>query len=114
MATFYNYLRLPPKGAVRRVNSTSPPTQKTPTTVSQEPIRFMTLVCASLRVICGVIRGQFKDLKTSEVRDMDLVDRVISTLEAQMQFTYMKRAEIFENPVTGRPWHDERSQRDHY
>ncbi|WP_407928254.1 site-specific integrase [Collimonas silvisoli] len=59
-------------------------------------------------------KGQFKDLKTSEVRDVDLVDRAISTLEAQKRFTYMKRAEIFENPVTGRPWHDERSQRDHY
>lgn len=25
-----------------------------------------------------------------------------------------REVDIFENPVTGRPWHDERSQRDHY
>nr|WP_236906053.1 site-specific integrase [Collimonas pratensis] len=59
-------------------------------------------------------KGRFKDLKTSEVRDIDLVDRAINALQAQKRFTYMKAAEIFENPVTDRPWHDERSQRDHY
>lgn len=59
-------------------------------------------------------KGRFKDLKTSEVRDVDLVDRAVNALQAQKRFTYMKAAEIFENPVTGRPWHDERSQRDHY
>ncbi len=60
-------------------------------------------------------KGQFKDLKkTSEVRDVDLVDRAINALQAQKAFTYLKSAEVFENPVTGRPRHDERSQRDHY
>ncbi|SDX33704.1 Phage integrase family protein [Collimonas sp. OK242] len=46
--------------------------------------------------------------------DVDLVDRAIAVLHAQKAFTYMKSAEIFENPVTVKPWHDERSQRDHY
>ncbi|HWX01391.1 site-specific integrase [Collimonas sp.] len=70
------------------------------------------------RTICvsraKTFKGGLKDLKTSEVRDVDLVDRAMNMLQAQKRFTYMKRAEIFENPVTGRPWHDERSQRDHY
>ncbi|AMO94533.1 phage integrase family protein [Collimonas fungivorans] len=58
--------------------------------------------------------GQLKSLKTHEIRDVDLVDRAIAVLQAQKSFTYMKSAEIFENPVTEKPWHDERSQRDHY
>jgi integrase len=61
-------------------------------------------------------RGQIKPLKTYAVRDVDLVDRAIKVLHSQKQYTFMKSTdvEIFENPVTGRPWHDERSQRDHY
>jgi integrase len=59
-------------------------------------------------------RGQIKDLKTYSVRDVDLMERTIAVLQAQKQHTFMKSAEIFENPVTGKPWHDERSQRDHY
>ena len=30
------------------------------------------------------------------------------------QHTFMTKGDIFFNPVTNRPWHDERSQRDHY
>jgi integrase len=59
-------------------------------------------------------RGQIKDLKTYAVRDVDLVDRAVEVLQAQKAYTFMKSGEIFENPVTGAPWHDERSQRDHY
>jgi len=29
-------------------------------------------------------------------------------------WTFLADGEIFQNPVTGRSWHDERSQRDHY
>jgi integrase len=35
-------------------------------------------------------------------------------LVSQKQYTYLKSDFIFQNPVTGEPWHDERSQRDHY
>jgi integrase len=59
-------------------------------------------------------RGQIKDLKTYAVRDVDLVERAVEVLQAQKPHTFMKSGEIFENPVTGAPWHDERSQRDHY
>lgn len=59
-------------------------------------------------------RGNIKDLKTYNVRDVDLVERAHAILLAQKKYTFMKGAEIFENPITGKAWHDERSQRDHY
>jgi integrase len=55
--------------------------------------------------------------KTHTVRDVDLVAQAMAALQAMKAYTWMKGKEdacIFENPVTGRPWHDERSQRDHY
>lgn len=58
--------------------------------------------------------------KTHTVRDVDLVPPALEALKALKPFTLMKRDEdkrevdLFENPVTGRPWHDERSQREHY
>lgn len=59
-------------------------------------------------------RGQIKDLKTHAERDVDLVAGALRILADQKAHTFMKTAEIFENPNTGAPWHDERSQRDHY
>jgi integrase len=52
--------------------------------------------------------------KTHSERDVDLVTPAFEALEAMRPFTCMKGKDVFENPVTGRPWHDERSQRDHY
>lgn len=58
--------------------------------------------------------------KTHTVRDVDLVPQALEALRAMRPFTELKRTEdgavvdVFENPVTGRAWHDERSQRDHY
>jgi integrase len=60
--------------------------------------------------------------KTNTERDIDLVDQAIHAIDLMRPYTYMQRtndevdqaADIFMNPVTGRPWHDERSQRDHY
>lgn len=54
--------------------------------------------------------------KTHKVRDIDLVAPALNALTAMKTHTFMKGegVSIFENPVTGRPWHDERSQRDHY
>lgn len=66
-------------------------------------------------------KGSERDgTKTHTVRDVDLVPQAIEALRAMRPFTELKRDEdgrevdVFENPVTGRPWHDERSQRDHY
>ena len=58
--------------------------------------------------------------KTHAMRDVDLVGLAPQALAVMKPRTFMKRTDdgeewnIFENPVTGRPWHDERSQRDHY
>ncbi|MGH6646453.1 site-specific integrase [Aquabacterium sp.] len=62
--------------------------------------------------------------KTDDQRTVDLVPEALEALTAMKQYTFMKRTEregdddtacdIFENSVTQRTWHDERSQRDHY
>lgn len=58
--------------------------------------------------------------KTHAERDVDLVPEAVEALKAMKPYTFMKRdddgreVDLFENPVTGRAWHDERSQRDHY
>lgn len=68
-------------------------------------------------------RGNERDgSKTHTERDVDLVGAALEALKTMKAYTYMKRSEsdedqsedVFENPVTGKPWHDERSQRDHY
>lgn len=65
--------------------------------------------------------SEWDDTKTYTERLVDLVPQAMAALEVMKAHTRMKRnpatgqeADIFENPVTGRPWHDERSQRDHY
>jgi integrase len=67
-------------------------------------------------------KGAIKPLKTYSARDVDLVGRAMELLREQKPHTFMKagrqeewkNGEIFGNPNTGRPWHDERSQRDHF
>lgn len=60
------------------------------------------------------------ETKTYLQREVDLVPQAIEALQIMKPRTFMKRddegneADVFENPVTGRRWHDERSQRDHY
>lgn len=59
--------------------------------------------------------GEIKPLKTYNTRDVDLVKR--AKLALGHMKTYTGNSEdgfIFRNPVTKNPWHDERSQRDHY
>lgn len=58
--------------------------------------------------------------KTHAERDVDLNQPAIEALQAMKAYTFLKRdkageeVDLFENPVTAAPWHDERSQRDHY
>lgn len=70
-------------------------------------------------------RGSERDgSKTHTVRDVFLVPQAEDALAVMARYTKMLRieregdddttADIFQNPVTRRPWHDERSQRDHY
>jgi integrase len=68
----------------------------------------------TIRVERAKTAGEVKPLKTYQSRDVDLTERALAALKLQKQFTFMLDKEIFHNPVTGKPWHDERSQRDHY
>lgn len=62
--------------------------------------------------------------KTHAEREVDLVDGALHALDLMKPYTFMLReeregdddnaADIFQNPITGKPWHDERSQRDTY
>lgn len=56
--------------------------------------------------------GKLGPLKTHEERWVDLTAPAAEAIKAMAG----KGVDgfIFSNPVTGRPWHDERSQRDHY
>jgi len=65
--------------------------------------------------------GEVKDLKTHNVRDVDLVSRALLALEVMKRYTQLGGTtdadrelgrQIFQSPVTGKAWHDERSQRD--
>lgn len=65
--------------------------------------------------------SEWDDTKTYTERLVDLVPQAMAALSVMKPYTFMKRdeetgdvADIFENPNTLRPWHDERSQRDHY
>lgn len=68
------------------------------------------------RVDTARTNGEDGPIKTYQARDVDLVDRALEALALMKPHTFMKGedAEVFMNPVTGRAWHDERSQRDHY
>lgn len=60
--------------------------------------------------------GELKAVKMYQVRHVDLIPEAIEALQAMKPFSFMLgvEVEVFQNPVTGKPWHDERSQRDHY
>ncbi len=62
--------------------------------------------------------------KTHTERDVDLMTQALQALAIMKPYTKMltterdgdadNAADIFQNPLTGRPWHSERSQRDTY
>lgn len=59
--------------------------------------------------------------KTHTERDVDLVPQALDALRVMKRYTFMAKggdedqsADIFQNPVTGRAWHNERSQRDNF
>lgn len=47
-------------------------------------------------------------------RDVDLVAGAIDALDAMKAYTFMKGGDIFEDPVLGAPWEDEKQQREKY
>lgn len=58
--------------------------------------------------------GEVGALKTYQARDVELSAVAIEALQAMKAHTFLADGDVFLNPVTRRPWHDERSQRDHY
>lgn len=60
--------------------------------------------------------GEVHDMKTYQSRNVDLTSEAVEALTTMKAHTFMKgiEADVFQNPVTRRPFHDERSQRDHY
>jgi len=70
----------------------------------------------TIRVERAKASGTVKPVKTYNARDVKLVSRAVAALKRMKSWTYVggEDGEIFQNPVTGRSWYDERSQRDHY
>lgn len=75
----------------------------------------------TIKVARARTSGEIKATKTYSIRDVDLVKRAIAALETMKPWTFVGGTtkedqrygrNIFQNPVTGQPWHDERSQRD--
>lgn len=50
--------------------------------------------------------------KTHAERDVILTPAALEALSVMKPFTKLKAEDIFESPITGRPWHDDRSQRE--
>lgn len=68
-----------------------------------------------IRVHRARTAGEYKPLKTYNARDVDLVQGALKVLDRMRALTMgCSDGYIFHNPVTHKPWHDERSQRDHY
>lgn len=71
------------------------------------------LETGTMRVQRARSAGEYGPLKTYQTRDVDLLSRAIGALDKMRPYTGNMEY-IFQNPVTNKPWHDERSQRDHY
>ena len=58
--------------------------------------------------------GEEHETKTFKVRDVELGKRALSALNRQKSFTLLKDGYVFENPVTGQPYTEERPLRRAY
>lgn len=63
-----------------------------------------------VRTFKGHERDGAKTLES--LRDVDLVAPALHALEVMRPYTQLKAGDVFEHPILGTPWHDERSQRD--
>ena len=52
------------------------------------------------------VRGHLKPTKTYLKRDIELHDRALAALIRQKEHTFMANAEVFHNPITGKPFYD--------
>jgi integrase len=60
------------------------------------------------------VENTVKATKTYKTRQVALNDRAKAALKRQEKFTKMKGDHVFNNPVTGLPWNDQRSQSKNY
>lgn len=58
-----------------------------------------------------VIAKDKERTKTNREREVELNDRAYAALMRQRPLTQAKSPHVFENPETGRPWHDDQRQR---
>lgn len=70
----------------------------------------------TLRIDSARVRHQKKATKTHSVRDIELTEPALEVMKFMKQHTFMKDrfGPIFENPLTGRPFVDEATQRDQW
>jgi integrase len=71
---------------------------------------------AQIRVQRARVDWEEKGTKTNKIRDVNLSDHALDALKRQKACTFMRGAdaEVFNNPVTGKPWPDEQVQRRRY
>lgn len=67
-----------------------------------------------LRVQRARVLHEEKDTKTARVRDHELASRALYYLERQRAHTQMRGATAFLDPVTGKPYNDEKPFRERY
>ena len=70
----------------------------------------------TLRVQRALVKSAIKDTKTSRVREVDLNARALAVLNRQKRHSLALglNTPVFLNPVTDRPWPDEKQQRERY
>lgn len=68
------------------------------------------------RVQRALVKAEIKDTKTYLVRDVDLNARALAALRRQKVHSFMRGPDtpIFLNPITNRPWPDEKQQREKF
>lgn len=67
-----------------------------------------------LRISRARVLQEVKDTKTSKVRDHELSGRAMAFLEDQRQFTQLQGGLVFMDPVTKKPYNDEKPFRERY
>lgn len=67
-----------------------------------------------LRISRARVLHEEKDTKTGQARDHELSGRALAYLEAQRQHTQLRGACVFLDPVTGKPYNDEKPFRERY
>lgn len=65
----------------------------------------------TLRVQRARVLGNMKQTKTATARDVELTDRALGALARQRKHTHLTRGTVFLDPITGRPYVDDKAPR---